>query len=159
MSMERAPAEATSTIIVPEVTDLTRPYWDGARVHELRLQWCDECAHVWHPPLPRCPLCGATAVSWRASSGRGVVHSVTVTHQAAHSAFATRVPYAVVLVRLDEGPLVIGNVVDVPPSSITIGQPIRVVFEEIAEGVTLPQFAAAPGPERPLEQGVRASSP
>jgi uncharacterized OB-fold protein len=69
------------------------------------------------------------------------VHTVTVTHQAAHPAFASRVPYVVVVVRLDEGPLVIGNVLDAPPSSICIGQPVTVVFEEIADGVTLPQFS------------------
>ena len=137
-------APEPAVVIVPEVTDLTRTYWDGARLHELRLQWCDDCAHVWHPPLPRCPRCGSTAISWRAAEGAGVIHSVTVTHQAAHPAFADRVPYAVVVIRLAEGPLVIGNVLDVASSAITIGQPVRVVFEEIADGVTLPQFAIVP---------------
>jgi uncharacterized OB-fold protein len=135
--------DPSPTVIVPEETALTKPYWDGARAHELRLQWCDACDHVWHPPLPRCPRCGADTVTWRAAAGRGVVHSVTVTHQAAHPTFASRVPYAVVVVRLEEGPLVIGNVLDAGPSSIAIGQSVVVVFEEIADGVVLPQFAIA----------------
>jgi uncharacterized OB-fold protein len=129
------------TVIVPEETDLTRPYWDGARARELRLQHCDDCARVWHPPLPLCPGCGSGAITWRAAEGSGVVHSVTVTHQAAHPAFAARVPYAVVVVRLTEGVLIVGNVLGAEPSDIAIGQPVRVVFEEIAPGVTLPQFA------------------
>jgi uncharacterized OB-fold protein len=129
------------TVIVPEETDLTRPYWDGARAHELRLQHCGDCARVWHPPLPLCPGCGSGAISWQAAEGSGVVHSVTVTHQAAHPAFATRVPYAVAVVRLSEGVLIVGNVLGAEPSDIAIGQPVRVVFEEIAPGVTLPQFA------------------
>jgi uncharacterized OB-fold protein len=135
------PDATERTVIVPEETDLTRPYWDGARAHELRLQHCDACGRIWHPPLPRCPGCGASAISWRAAAGTGVVHSVTVTHQAAHPAFATRVPYAVVLVRLDEGPLIIANVLEAAPTEVAIGQPVTVVFEEIADGVTLPQFA------------------
>lgn len=129
------------TIIVPEETDLTRPYWDGARAHELRLQSCDDCSRVWHPPLPLCPGCGGASISWRAAQGTGVVHSVTVTHQAAHPAFASRVPYAVVVVRLSEGVLIVGNVLDAAPYDVAIGQPVTVAFEEIAPGVTLPQFA------------------
>jgi uncharacterized OB-fold protein len=129
------------TVIVPEETDLTRPYWDGARAHELRLQRCVDCARTWHPPLPLCPGCGGAHITWRAAEGRGVVHSITVTHQAAHPAFAARVPYAVVVVRLSEGVLVVGNVLGRAPSDVAIGQPVTVVFEEIAPGVTLPQFA------------------
>ena len=126
---------------MPEETDLTRPYWDGARAHELRLQNCDDCARTWHPPLPVCPGCGGSDITWRAAAGTGVVHSVTITHQAAHPAFAARVPYAVVVVRLREGVLVVGNVLGADPSEIAIGQAVTVVFEEIAPGVTLPQFA------------------
>jgi uncharacterized protein len=129
------------TLIVPEETELTAPYWEGARAGELRLQHCDECGHVWHPPLPLCPRCASDTVSWRAASGGGVVHSVTVTHQAAHPAFVARVPYAVVVVRLAEGPLVIGNVVDAAPEVVSIGAPVLVVFEQIAPGIVLPQFA------------------
>jgi uncharacterized protein len=129
------------TVIVPEETGLTRPYWDGARANELRLQRCDDCARTWHPPLPLCPGCGSAAITWHAAQGTGVVHSVTVTHQAAHPAFATRVPYAVVVVRLSEGVLIVGNVLGAAPSDIAIGQQVTLVFEEIAPGVTLPQFA------------------
>ena len=127
-------------LIVPEETELTAPYWQGARDGELRLQRCDACAHTWHPPLPMCPACGGDDVTWCAAAGTGVVHSVTIAHQAAHPAFATRVPYAVVVVRLAEGPLVIGNVLDAAPDAISIGQAVQVAFEEIAPGVVLPQF-------------------
>jgi uncharacterized OB-fold protein len=130
-----------TTVIVPEETDLTRPYWEGARLGELRVQRCGACGHVWHPPLPRCPRCAAGEVSWVATSGRGVVHATTVVHQAAHPAFADRTPYLVVVVRLAEGPLVIGNVLGAEPSEVAIGDEVVVVFEEIAEGVVLPQFA------------------
>ena len=82
-------------LIVPEEDALTAPYWQGAREGELRLQHCAACAHSWHPPLPACPRCGDDReVTWRAAAGTGTVHSVTVTHQAAHPAFAARVPYA-----------------------------------------------------------------
>jgi hypothetical protein len=130
-------------LIVPEETELTKPYWDGARQGELRLQSCGRCAHVWHPPLPRCPNCRADDVSWIAARGRGVVHTFTIVHQAAHPAFADRLPYVVVLVCLDEGPLVVGNIIGSDPSEVAIGQTVEVTFEEIDEGVVLPQFRLA----------------
>jgi uncharacterized OB-fold protein len=128
-------------LIVPEEDALSAPYWQGAREGELRLQRCTACAHVWHPPLPSCPRCGDERFEWRAAAGTGTVHSVTVTHQAAHPAFADRVPYAVALVRLDEGPLVVGNVLDAAPHDVAIGMPVRVVFERLTDEVVLPQFA------------------
>jgi uncharacterized OB-fold protein len=131
-----------TVLIVPEETELTAPYWDGARAGELRLQRCGACDHTWHPPLPRCPRCTGDDVSWYAAAGTGVLHSFTITHQAAHPAFAERVPYAVALVRLEEGPLVVANVLDAAPDELAVGQPLTVAFQEIAPGVVLPQFRA-----------------
>jgi uncharacterized OB-fold protein len=61
-------------------------------------------------------------------------------HQAYHPGFAAEVPYAVVVVELDEGPRLISNVVGVEPHAITIGMPVEVVFEDVTPEVTLPKF-------------------
>jgi len=47
----------------------------------------------------------------------------------------------VVLVKLDEGPKMISNLVGVPPAAIKIGMPVKAVFEKISDEVTLPKFA------------------
>jgi uncharacterized OB-fold protein len=62
-------------------------------------------------------------------------------------------PYNVVVVALDEDPTlrIIGNLVadadapinSVDPASITIGEPIRVVFQPAGEGVVLPRWVRA----------------
>ena len=96
-------------MIVPGETELTAPYWEGARRGELRLQWCRSCERCWHPPSPCCPGCRSSDVEWRASCGRGVVYSYTVVEHAVHAVFADALPYTVVLVALEEGPLVIAN--------------------------------------------------
>jgi hypothetical protein len=73
-------------------------------------------------------------------SGRGKVFTLAVMHQAIDPGFAAEVPYAVVLVELDEGVRMITNVVDCPASAIEIGMPVEVVFEEVSPEVTLPKF-------------------
>jgi len=71
------------------------------------------------------------------------VFSFAVMHQVYHPGFATEVPYAVVLVALDEGPRMISNVVGCPASEIRVGMPLEVVFEAVSPDVTLPKFRAA----------------
>ena len=40
---------------LPEITTLDRPFWDAARRHELRLQRCLDCRHIWFPAYANCP--------------------------------------------------------------------------------------------------------
>ena len=61
-------------------------------------------------------------------------------HQVYHPGFAAEVPYAVVIVKLEEGPKLTSNVVDCPLDEIAIGMPVEVVFEELSPEVTLPKF-------------------
>jgi uncharacterized OB-fold protein len=72
------------------------------------------------------------------SSGRGSVFSWTVTHQAPHPAFAGEVPYAVVVVELEEGVRIVCSLRELAPEHLELGLPVEVVLEEAAEGVPLP---------------------
>jgi hypothetical protein len=49
----------------------------------------------------------------------------------------------VVVVKLKEGAKMTSNLVGVKPHDIKIGMPVRVVFEDITEEITLPKFAPA----------------
>ena len=49
-------------------------------------------------------------------------------------------PYAIVVVELEEGARVLSNLVDCPAARIEIGMPVEVVFEDVAAEVTLPKF-------------------
>jgi uncharacterized OB-fold protein len=138
----------TQPVIQPGDDELTAPYWSAAREGIVSLQICGECGHVWHPPEPRCPSCRGNEISWIASSGRGVVHSFTVVHHAVHAAVTGRTPYVVALVKLDEGPRVICNVVGCEPSAVAVGMRIRFALAEAAAGSTLPQaFLTDPSTE------------
>ena len=48
-----------------------------------------------------------------------------------------------VVVQLQEGAKMNSNLVGVAPQAIRIGMPVRVVFEDITDEVTLPKFAPA----------------
>lgn len=127
--------------IVPEMTGLTEPYWAQARRHRLVIQHCRGCDRSWHPPLPRCPHCHSAELDWRPVSGTGSVYSFTIVYHATHVALRDAVPYVVALVALAEGPKIVANIRGCPPGDVRVGMPVRVVFEQVTDKVTLPQFA------------------
>jgi uncharacterized protein len=95
----------------PEPTEVSRPYWDALREGHLVFQRCD-CGHVWLPARRLCPACLKPSVRWERASGRGRLVSWVVYHTAYHPAFASRLPYNVALVELEEGPRLLTNMVD-----------------------------------------------
>lgn len=128
---------------VPEVTPALAPFFAAAREHRLVVQRCTGCGALRFPPRELCSGCLATDAAWVPVSGRGEVYSFNVMHQVYHPGFAAEVPYAVVVVKLAEGPKITSSVVDCPPHDIRIGMPVTVVFEEISPEVTLPKFRRA----------------
>ena len=66
--------------------------------------------------------------------------SWTVTHQPLLRDFPEAVPYAVLVVEMDEGVRVVSGLRDLPPSALAIDLPVEVVFETVADGVRLPFF-------------------
>ena len=80
---------------------------------ELRVQRCGACARLRYPAAIVCPDCLSAETEWEAVSGRGTVFSFVVFHRAYHPAREGKVPYTVALIELDEGPIMLSNVVDV----------------------------------------------
>jgi uncharacterized OB-fold protein len=74
-------------------------------------------------------------------SGVGKVFSFVTFHRVYHPAFAQEVPYVVALVQLDEGPRLLSNIVGVPPEAVVCDMPVKVVFDDVAEDVSVPKFA------------------
>ncbi len=125
---------------LPQPDEHEQPFWDYVRSGELRIQRCAECSRLRHPPRPMCPHCGSLQSEWALASGRGTVYSYIVTHQPIHPALQGRVPFATVLVELEEGVLLTSNMVDCPADEIEIGMTVAVTFAEINDAVTLPLF-------------------
>jgi uncharacterized OB-fold protein len=90
-----------------------------------------------------CDKCGSLAWEWARSSGKGKVYTWTVTYQPLHPGFAGDVPYAGVIVELEEGPRIVTWVSDVKPEDLTIGLPVEVWFDDVTPEVTLPKCRRA----------------
>ncbi len=143
--------------VVPGMTALTAPYWDAAREGRLVVQECRSCGQVRHPPLPRCPGCHDSQPGWREVSGAGTVYTYTVVRHPTHFAFADKVPYVLAIVELAEGPRLVTALVGVEPGEVRAGLPVRVVFREVAPGVTLPYFE--PAADRDAENSGSLATP
>ena len=114
-------------------------FWEFLRHGEFRLQRCSACGTPRHPPGPVCAQCTATASEWFVASGEGEVWSHTTIHHPVLPAFADRVPYDAIVVRLDEGVFMVSNPIEALPSD-PIGARVVVELVEVATDLTIPQF-------------------
>ena len=124
---------------IPVPTAETRPFWEGCAAGTLLYQRCTACGHVQFPPRGHCVACRGGAVAWERSSGHGTVHSFTVVRRPPSAAFKDEVPYVIALVDLHEGFRMMMNVLGAAPDSVHIGQAVQIVFEDVGDGIALPQ--------------------
>ncbi len=130
----------------PKVQDpIEQEFWDKCQDGTLYFQRCSSC-NVWRF-LPRytCAKCGSFEFEWTPSTGRGSIFSWTVTHQAFHPAFAADVPYAAIVVELEEGVRMASRMINCSPDVITLDMPMEVCFERIADDFILPCFQPVGG--------------
>ncbi len=139
--------------VLPDLDDQDgKPFWDGTARGELLVQKCASCGRMRIPPRPMCAECRATAHEWARLSGKGRVWSYVVPHPPLLPAYTDLAPFNVITVELEEDPSLrmIGNLVasadgainEIDPSSIEIGEPVRVVFAKV-DDVHLPRWVRA----------------
>jgi uncharacterized OB-fold protein len=127
--------------LLPSTEGLNGEFYSYLARDELRLQRCSECGTWRHPPRVRCAHCGSHAVTWEPATGRGRVYSWTVTHRAVDPAFSP--PYAILVVELEEGPRVVGNLRGLEPSELVLDLPVVVEIEHASDSVGLLWFRPA----------------
>lgn len=114
-------------IPVPDLSDPNfAPFWEGKRQGKLKIQKCCDCGtHRW-PPRVTCRNCRSTATEWVGVEPKGTLYTYTIVGRATAKGFSA-VPYAVGFIELDDVPnvRVIGNVVDIAPSSVKIGMELK----------------------------------
>ena len=125
---------------LPVVDEEDAPFWAAARAHELRMQRCNSCGELWWPPGSVCPECWAEDFEWVELSGHGVVNSWVVFHRPYWPDVEDEVPYVVAEIEIEEGPRYIATVVGVAPDELSRGMPVDVVFRDVTDEVTLPEF-------------------
>lgn len=128
-------------MIRPMINRDSAYFWEGAAVGELRIQTCNKCGALRHPPGPACPDCGALDRGHVVASGRGAVFSYVV-HR--HPPVPGKeLPIVIALIDLEEGVRMVGEVVDVADDEIEIGMPLRVDFNRVDDELTLPVWRRA----------------
>ena len=125
---------------IPAITEALEPFFRASGERRLVVQRCTQCGTRRFPPREICSHCLGRKSEWAQSSGHGTIVSFNVMHQVYHPGFAGEVPYAVVLVELDDGGRLISNLVDCPLDQIAIGLRVEVTFDAVAENVMLPKF-------------------
>lgn len=116
-------------MIRPMVNRDSAYFWEGTARRELRIQSCNACGALRHPPGPACPDCGALDRGHVVASGLGHVFSYVV-HR--HPPVPGKeLPIVIALIDLDEGVRMIGEVA-CEPEEIGIGERLQVDFEQLA---------------------------
>jgi uncharacterized OB-fold protein len=77
-------------------------------------------------------------VEWSEAKGTGDIYTFSITRRGAGA------PYCIAYVTLDEGPVMMTNVVDCDLDSIRIGQRVNAVFKRSVGDYAIPMFAPIP---------------
>jgi uncharacterized OB-fold protein len=122
----------------------TEPFWVAAAEHRLVIPRCTHCGLFRMPPSPFCYSCRAQDVEWVEQDGTGVVYSFTVVHHAVTPIVANAVPYVPAVIELPDAPGVrlVVQLVGVDPKDVRIGMRVRVVWDDVGDGVAIPRFTA-----------------
>jgi len=141
----------------PAINRDNQYFWDGARVHELRIQRCAGCGELSFPPTPRCWSCGSFEMGYVVASGKGTLYSFAVPHYPQVDGFDY--PVLVALVELEEGTRLVSNVVGARREDLRVGMPLELCWLDshpaLVDGagdsrgpIALPQFRPARQPRR-----------
>ena len=133
--------------MLPALDEANRDFFTSGKIV---VRECTGCDTIQHPPEDLCHECGGVEFRGRHVAGTGTIYSHTVIRHPVHPDLVDRVPYAVVLVSLDELPEVriTGNLLEAEPEDVRVGMAVRAVWEEIPDAETgetlrLPQWVRA----------------
>lgn len=117
---------------LPAPDELNLPFFTTGA---LMLQQCTRCANIQHPPEDVCISCQCLELQPFRSAGKGRIESVAIVRHAVHPLLKDQIPYAIVLVSVDDAPglVITGNVAGTDPDAIRIGDQVSVVFEEVLD--------------------------
>ena len=76
----------------PALTHDNRFFWEGVAQRELRIQRCNACQRLQHPPGPMCAGCHGLDLGFVRSQGRGSVYSFVFAHHPAVPPFEVPEP-------------------------------------------------------------------
>lgn len=123
-------------------------FYDGCKNRSLLIQRCKGCGRFRFPPQPMCPECHSLEEEWTKVSGNGTIATFTVIPRYEPRAVpmatwpADGYPINVAIIELPDagGVRIASNIVECDPKDLKVGMPVKVVFEDVTDEVTLPKF-------------------
>jgi uncharacterized protein len=82
---------------------MVEEFRNGLTRGELLLQKCESCGKLNMYPRYACPHCQSQSLGWKRASGHGTLHSFTVLRIGAPAGFEVDLPYALGVIKLEEG--------------------------------------------------------
>jgi uncharacterized OB-fold protein len=129
------------TGLSPTADPLTGPFFEAAAQGRLVVQRCNSCKALRWPPLSGCPECRSRDTTWVDVAPTGTVWSFVVYHRAFAAELRAHIPYTVLMVELDDGPYLVGRLVDDSEPS-TVGARVAAEFVD-TDGVPSVQWKIA----------------
>lgn len=111
----------------PGRPDPSRPFFEACARGELIVQGCNACGHRQFYPRRWCLECDSTDLGWVPVSGEAELLTFSVVRRAPSAEHKGRVPYALGIVRLAEGPQMMASLVDVDFDRLVPGMTVRIV--------------------------------
>lgn len=125
---------------MPRLDGPERPFWEGLRFGEIRVQHCLSCGTPRFPASRYCPACHGGESEWRAVEPTGEIETFCVFHKVYFPGFIPEMPYAVVQVRLDNGVRFFSNMRGVANGDLKIGMRVEALFEPADSETVLLKF-------------------
>lgn len=125
-------------VLYPTKNRDTEFFFEGTKVGELRIQKCNACGDLRHPPGPSCPSCHAFDRGYVLSKGEGTVFSHVMHHHPPIPGF--EMPIHTALVDLDEGVRMLATVDVANGGTVEIGDRVQVAWRRIDDDLTLPTW-------------------
>jgi acetyl-CoA acetyltransferase/uncharacterized OB-fold protein len=124
---------------LPQLTPTNEWFWTSGADGQLRIQRCDDCHTLVHPPVPICPVCRSRSFAPSVVSGLASVVGFTVNRHQWLPNFEP--PYVIANVALADDAHVhlTTNIVGCDPDDVHIGQEVQVRFEQ-QDDVWIPLF-------------------
>ena len=130
---------------LPQITELTRPFWSAAKKRKLVVQKCGRCGTLDFFPKPWCIECGDRRLEWVEVKPQGTIYSYTVAHTVMmnYPAWKGDLPVLLCIIELDDGPRMYAQLTDCNPENVHIGMRVKAYFEDISEEAAIPKFRAS----------------
>ena len=96
---------------------------------------CPKCNTIFFPPKELCKKCRRVSIDQMSPaklSGTGTMITYTTVHEVPPN-FEIQVPYHLAIIELDEGPRILGQIVDCGMEDLGIGKRVHSVFRRISE--------------------------